>query len=113
MSCAHRQARSPMSRTSTFLRQFELAETACGADVGSIAETHWVRAFVPGGVHEPLIVTGRIDDPYRDDNESSIRWIEERDWWVRGRFSCPTDLAADERVRLVFHGLDTVAEVWL
>lgn len=102
-----------MSRSSTFLTEFQLAETQPGAEVASIAEADWVPAIVPGGVHESLIATGRIDDPYRDDNESSIRWIEERDWWFRGRFSCPTDLAADERVRLVFHGLDTVAEVWL
>ena len=102
-----------MSRTSIFLNQFELAESACGADVGSIPETGWVPAIVPGGVHESLMAVGRIEDPYRDENESSIRWIEERDWWFRGRFAGPTDLADDERVRLVFHGLDTVAEIWL
>lgn len=102
-----------MSRTSTFLNQFELAEAACDAPVGSVAETAWVPAIVPGGVHESLMAIGRIEDPYRDENESSIRWIEERDWWFRGQFSGPTDLARDERVRLVFHGLDTVAEIWL
>jgi beta-mannosidase len=102
-----------MSRTSTFLNQFELAEAPCGADVGSIDATDWAPAIVPGGVHESLMAIGRIDDPYRDENESSIRWIEERDWWFRGAFAGPTDLAEDERVRLVFQGLDTVAEVWL
>lgn len=102
-----------MSRTSTFLNHFELAESPCGADVGSIAETDWVPAIVPGGVHESLMAIGRIEDPYRDENESAVRWIEERDWWFRGVFAGPTDLAADERVRLVFHGLDTVAEIWL
>ncbi len=97
----------------TFLNQFELAEAPCGAAVETIAEADWVPAIVPGGVHESLMAIGRIEDPYRDENESSIRWIEERDWWFRGRFAGPADLAADERVRLVFHGLDTVAEVWL
>ncbi|HET7724358.1 MAG TPA: glycoside hydrolase family 2 protein [Propionibacteriaceae bacterium] len=102
-----------MSRTSTFLQHFELAEAVCGADVTSIDSAAWLPAVVPGGVHESLLAAGRIEDPYRDENESSIRWIEERDWWFRGRFSAPADLQADERVRLVFHGLDTVAEVWL
>ena len=102
-----------MSRTSTFLNQFELAGAPCGANVGSIPDTDWVPAIVPGGVHESLLAVGRIADPYRDENESSVRWIEERDWWFRGRFSGPADLTSAERVRLVFHGLDTVAEVWL
>jgi len=64
-----------VSRSSTFLTEFQLAETQPGAEVASIAEADWVPAIVPGGVHESLIATGRIDDPYRDDNESSIRWM--------------------------------------
>ncbi len=102
-----------MSRTSTFLTEFQVAEAPLDAGRDTIAETDWVPAIVPGGVHESLLAIGRIEDPYRDENESSIRWIEERDWWFRGAFAGPADLAADERVRLVFHGLDTVAEVWL
>ena len=102
-----------MSRMSTFLQAFELAETACGADRSSISEDSWLPAVVPGGVHESLLAAGRIEDPYRDENESTIRWIEERDWWFRGSFAGPADLGLEERVRLVFHGLDTVADVWL
>ncbi|HSN12498.1 MAG TPA: glycoside hydrolase family 2 protein [Propionibacteriaceae bacterium] len=98
---------------STFLQAFELAETACGADRSSISEDSWLPAVVPGGVHESLLAAGRIEDPYRDENESTIRWIEERDWWFRGSFAGPADLGLEERVRLVFHGLDTVADVWL
>ena len=100
-------------RTSTFLSEFQLAPTAVGAGIDTIGDSDWLPAVVPGGVHESLMAAGRIDDPYRDENESSIRWIEERDWWFRGTFAGPTDLAQDERVRLVFHGLDTVAELWL
>ena len=101
-----------MSRTSTFLSEFQLAEALPGAGIETIASSAWVPAVVPGGVHESLLATGRIEDPYRDENEKSIRWIEERDWLFRGRFAGPTELAPDERVRLVFHGLDTVAQVW-
>jgi len=46
----------------------------------------------------PRVVDGGRADrgPYRDENESSIGWIEERDWWFRGLFAGPSDLAEDD-----------------
>jgi beta-mannosidase len=78
-----------------------------------LASDSWVEAVVPGGVHESLLAAGRIEHPYRDRNESSVRWIEDRDWWFRGSFDAPTELGRDERLRLRFLGLDTVVELWL
>ncbi|MEV6981099.1 glycoside hydrolase family 2 protein [Sphaerisporangium sp. NPDC051017] len=102
-----------MSRSSITLSGFEIAEAPLDVDIALVAESSWIPAIVPGGVHESLLAAGLIEHPYRDENEASIRWIEERDWWYRTRFDGPSELAADERVRLVFHGLDTVADVWL
>lgn len=102
-----------MSRTIQHLSDFVLAPAALGAGIDTIASGDWVPAVVPGGVHESLIAAGRIAHPYRDDNEASVRWMEERDWWYRGSFAAPTDLASGERLRLTFLGLDTVVEVHL
>ena len=64
-------------------------------------------------MHESLLAAGRIEHPYIDRNESAIRWIEDRDWWFRSTIDLPGDLDPDERVRLICHGLDTVATLWL
>jgi beta-mannosidase len=92
------------------IHDFELAESPVG---GPKPTDGWIPVAVPGGVHEALLAAGRIDDPYRDDNESLVRWIEDRDWWYRGVLEVPAGLEADERLRLVFHGLDTVVDLWL
>jgi beta-mannosidase len=92
------------------ITHFEIAEAPVG---GSRPSEGWIPAVVPGGVHEALRAAGRIDDPYYDRNESSVRWIEDRDWWYRGAIDIPSDLRSDERLRLVFHGLDTVVDLWI
>jgi beta-mannosidase len=76
-------------------------------------DSEWLPAVVPGGVHESLLASGRIDHPYLNENETSVRWVDETTWWYRTNFAGPGDLDSDERLRLVLNGLDTVATVWL
>jgi beta-mannosidase len=97
------------------LDHFELAATdlATPAEIDRDGDLDWLPAVVPGGVHESLIAAGRIEHPYYGDNETAVRWVEDATWWYRTDFDAPTDLAANERLRLVFSGLDTVAEIWL
>ncbi|MBL7489429.1 glycoside hydrolase family 2 protein [Frankia sp. AgB1.9] len=95
------------------IHDFELVGTDIGLDVSALPTDGWLPAVVPGGVHESLWAAGRIEHPYQDRNEDDVRWIEERDWWFRASFAGPAHLADDERVRLVFLGLDTVVDIWL
>jgi beta-mannosidase len=77
-------------------------------------DTGWLDVDVPGDVHTALISAGRIEDPFYERNEQECAWIEDREWWYRTTFQGPEEsLQADERLRLVFHGLDTFATVWL
>ncbi|HEX2741637.1 MAG TPA: hypothetical protein VHM69_14425, partial [Rubrobacter sp.] len=77
-------------------------------------EEGWLPVPVPGDVHRALLDAGRIDDPYYDRNEGDCAWMEDREWWYRMTFDGPEDpLLPDERLRLVFHGLDTFATIWL
>jgi beta-mannosidase len=92
---------------------FELIGADIGLEKSSLPTAGWQRAVVPGGVHESLLAAGRIEHPYWDRNEYDVRWVEESDWWFRASFAGPTDLAADERAGLLFHGLDTVVDIWL
>lgn len=74
----------------------------------------WVPVSVPGDVHRALIAAGRIPDPFYDRNESLCAWMEEREWWYRLQFEGPAEpLGQDERLRLIFEGLDTFATIWL
>jgi len=71
-----------------------------------------VAAEVPGAVHTDLLAAGLIPDPYLDENETALAWLHRADW----RYTRPLTLAPagdDERVDLVFEGLDTVADVRL
>ncbi len=65
-------------------------------------------------MHRTLLRAGRIEDPFYDRNESGCAWIEQREWWYRLTFDGgepPAD--PDERLVLVFDGLDTFASVYL
>jgi beta-mannosidase len=73
----------------------------------------WIPVDVPGDVHTALVAAGRIEDPFYDRNEDACAWMEEREWWYRASFDGPEAAAPGERLRLVFHGLDTYATVFL
>jgi beta-mannosidase len=73
----------------------------------------WLPGRVPGGVHLDLMAAGRISDPFVGDEELRVGWVAERDWEYRREFVVEAAVAAEERVDLVFDGLDTLAEVSL
>lgn len=83
------------------------------ADPTFATDDRWVKVAVPGDVHRALVDAGRIEDPFYDRNEGACAWMEEREWWYRLRFDGPNAPEPDERLRLVFHGLDTYATVYL
>jgi beta-mannosidase len=87
---------------------------SAGAFRDHINDAHWLDVPVPGDVHRALMASGHIEDPFYDRNEDRCAWIEDREWWYRIRFDGPKKpLQLDERLRLVLHGLDTFATVWL
>ncbi|RAK12461.1 beta-mannosidase [Halanaerobium saccharolyticum] len=73
----------------------------------------WMSADVPGDVHSTLIEHKVIDDPFYGHNDQKCQWIEDQDWWYRTTFEYKDELAADERLDLIFAGLDTFADVYL
>ena len=73
----------------------------------------WLPAPVPGGVHTDLMAAGRIADPFVGDEELRVQWVAEADWEYRRTFRVDAAVAAEERVALVFDGLDTLADVRL
>src|SRR3712207_1830248 len=87
---------------------------AAGAFAEQFDEDGWIDVPIPGDVHRALMVAGRIDDPFYDRNEDKCRWVEDREWWYRLSFDGPREpLGPDERLRLIFQGIDTFTTIWL
>jgi beta-mannosidase len=79
----------------------------------AVGDALWIPTTVPGEVHVALMEAGRIPDPFISDDELLVQWVAETDWEFEGLIDVPESLMAQERVWLVFDGLDTLAEVSL
>lgn len=73
----------------------------------------WRSANVPGSNFQDLMSDGSIPDPFFRDNESVVQWVSGRDWEYSCDFSCSQKLLEKDRIDLVFHGLDTIADIYL
>ncbi|MGN7297104.1 beta-mannosidase [Ferdinandcohnia sp. SAFN-114] len=74
----------------------------------------WMTANVPGDVHSTLIQKGLIDNPFFGHNDLKSKWVSEKIWWYRTEFHYDKkNLQSDERLELIFEGLDTYATVYL
>ncbi|MFC1960831.1 glycoside hydrolase family 2 protein [Chloroflexota bacterium] len=74
----------------------------------------WADCPAPGDVHRAIMDAGWIEDPFYDQNEEKVAWMEEKEWWYRTQFDGPAEEpAANERLQLVFHGLDTFVTAYL
>ncbi len=70
-------------------------------------------AMVPGQVHLDLLANEIIEDPYWEDNELKLRWIEEENWVYKTEFEVDRKTLKNENIEIIFDGLDTYAEVFL
>ena len=73
----------------------------------------WYPATVPGTVHTDLLANGLIDDPFKDNNEKKLHWIEKENWEYRMVFNVDAEQLNHKHHELYFEGLDTYAEVFL
>lgn len=71
----------------------------------------WTATSVPTEIFKDLLEAGRIPDPHLDQNEKKVQWVGEVDWMYRTKFT--VDCTSDDKVVLVFDGLDTFATVYL
>ena len=101
----------PLAGVRPLITTAEVCDFAPG-EGSADAAGDWVPVDVPGDVHTALVAAGRIEHPFYDRNENDCTWMEEREWWYRASFDDPGP-APGERLRLVFHGLDTYATVFL
>lgn len=80
---------------------------------GETVETgDWAEVMLPGDIHQSLFAAGVIPDPHGEGGEEACAWIDTKEWWWRHRFEA-APAAPGERLKLVFHGLDTFAAIYL
>ena len=71
----------------------------------------WLPAKVPGTVHLDLIDNKIIPDPFKDENEKKVQWVENEDWDYQTTFTVSSQELANDNIDLVFNGLDTFSEI--
>ncbi len=72
----------------------------------------WHQAFVPGCVHTDLLKNGLIDEPFYEDNEKALQWIDQVDWCYETTYNVSEDML-EKIMTLTFHGLDTYADIYV
>jgi len=76
-------------------------------------ENNWFTASVPGTVHLDLMNHKIIPDPYKDENEKKVQWVENEDWDYQATFKISSKELENQNIDLVFNGLDTFSEIYL
>ncbi|KFF14660.1 beta-mannosidase [Chryseobacterium soli] len=74
---------------------------------------NWLSAKVPGTVHLDLMDHKLIPDPFKDDNEKKVQWVENEDWEYHTTFTVTPKELDNQNINLVFNGLDTFSEIYL
>jgi beta-mannosidase len=78
-----------------------------------VGKDNWLPATVPGTVHTDLLANKVIEDPYYRLNEKQLQWIDKADWEYKTTFNADEHLLDQEKLELVFEGLDTYAKIYL
>ncbi|MDR6457180.1 beta-mannosidase [Chryseobacterium vietnamense] len=76
-------------------------------------DQNWLPAKVPGTVHLDLMENKIISDPFKDENEKKVQWIENEDWDYQTAFTVSSRDLKNDNIDLVFNGLDTFSEIYL
>lgn len=76
-------------------------------------DKNWFTATVPGTVHLDLMNNKIIQDPYKDENEKKVQWVENEDWDYQTIFKLSSKEMENQNIELVFNGLDTFSEIYL
>jgi beta-mannosidase len=76
-------------------------------------EGEWLKASVPGTVHTDLLANKKIEDPFYRTNEKNQQWIDTTNWEYKSEFDLDEKTLQNERIEIVFEGLDTYADVFV
>lgn len=72
-----------------------------------------INVKTPETVFEALINHDMIEDPFYGLNEQKVEWVYKSNWIYESIFDVPQDLFSNPKIILRFHGLDTIADIYL
>ncbi|XP_046396179.1 beta-mannosidase isoform X2 [Ischnura elegans] len=105
---------------SAFLCVNALQDVALNSDNGvewvvhNVNKSILIPAKVPGGIYSDLVDAQILkDDVYYKSGDEDYRWVAYESWTYERNFTVPVDWTVENKETLIFHGLDTVAEVIL
>ncbi len=52
-----------------------------------------------------------IPDPFKEDNDKKVQWIENEDWDYQTIFKISSKELENQNIELVFYGLDTFSDI--
>ena len=73
----------------------------------------WMPAIIPGTVQTDLLNLKKIPQPFKANNEDSIQWISEKNWFYKTHFLVTEETFLKSKHFLRFDGLDTYASIFL
>src|SRR3989338_10764009 len=73
----------------------------------------WIPFGTHGSVHESLIKTGQLPDPFAGTNELKFGWIEDHDWEFKSEFKLSVADLSHEYIDLELPNVDTYAKVYI
>jgi beta-mannosidase len=77
-----------------------------------VGKNNWHSIEVPGDIISHLLSREEIPDPFFRFNEDSLQWIEDQNWEFSTKFERPRIMEGSKST-IIFHGLDTYADVFL
>ena len=78
----------------------------------NLEDLDWFNAELPTEVHWALYRAGKAGHPYVGRNAPGMRWVEDKAWWFRKRFTVPKSFQG-KYVRLMVEGTDYCGHYWL
>ena len=72
----------------------------------------WIPVELPTEVHWALYRAGKCPHPYEGLTPTTLRWVENKSWWFRKRFTVPEKLRS-QYSRLMVEGVDYYGYYWL
>ena len=93
------------------MKDFAPGEAVIAATLAADA-AGWLAIDAPGDTYLVLHAAGRLPHPFAAENETACAWVKDREWWWRTCFEASPP-RPDERVMMVFEGLDTFATIWV
>ncbi|KAK4886003.1 hypothetical protein RN001_002274 [Aquatica leii] len=79
----------------------------------NIQKGYNLKAFVPGGVYTDLMQNDIIKDVFYGYNDVRTRWVSKSNWNYTKTFTVNTELATQQKILLVFDGIDTFSKIYV